>query len=236
EARREAVEAERKARLREAEALVGEAHGIRHSRRPGQRFAALAALKKAAAIGRELEQPPKWFDRLRNEAVAEATAALALQDVHITEEWDGFPPGTHAADVSEDCELYVRATDKGEVSVRRVKGDGEVARLPSLGEKVAVSFDPGRLLAVLGESSRRFQLWDVSGTNRPPGLERKPVHWFNFRPTGKLVGLVYLDGAIAVYDLDRNRRVHQLAPGRVVTGAFLTLHPTAPFVAVSSYF
>src|SRR5262249_9623519 len=77
EERRKAVEAERKARLREAEALVGEAHGIRYSRRPGQRFAALAALKKAAAIGRELGQPPEWFDRLRNEAIA----ALALPDV-----------------------------------------------------------------------------------------------------------------------------------------------------------
>src|SRR5262249_38886105 len=153
-------------------------------------------LKKAAAIGRELGQPPEWFDRLRNEAIA----ALALPDVHITEEWDGFPPGTHAAAVSEDLELYVRATGKGEGSVRRVKGEGEVARLPSLGGKVHVSFGPGRVLVVLGESSRRFQLWDVSGTKPALRLERKPVHCFNFRPTGKLVGLAYLNGAIAVYD------------------------------------
>src|SRR5262249_37245211 len=78
-----ALQAERKSRLREADALVGQAHGIRLSRRPGQRFDALNALGKAAAIGRELELPPEWLDRLRNEAIA----ALALPDIHITQEF-----------------------------------------------------------------------------------------------------------------------------------------------------
>jgi hypothetical protein len=59
-------------------------------RRPGQRFEALTALHKAAAIGRELHQSPEWFDRLRNEAIA----ALALPDVHITHEFGSFPPGS----------------------------------------------------------------------------------------------------------------------------------------------
>jgi len=80
-------EAEQKARLREAEALVGQAHGTRLSERPGRRFEALDALGKAAAIGRELGQPPEWFDRLRNEAIA----AITLTDIHITDWWEGFP-------------------------------------------------------------------------------------------------------------------------------------------------
>src|SRR5262249_12001402 len=67
EDKNKARDAEREARLREADALVGKAHGIRYSRRRGQRFEALAAIKKAAAIGHELGQPPEWFDRLRNE-------------------------------------------------------------------------------------------------------------------------------------------------------------------------
>src|SRR5262249_12780572 len=94
----DARRAQREAGLREAEPLAGEAHGIRYSRRAGQRFEALAALQKAAAVGRELGQPPAWFDRLRNEAIA----ALALPDIHITQSWDGFPPDTHWADVSPD--------------------------------------------------------------------------------------------------------------------------------------
>ena len=86
-ARKDATVAERTARLREAEALLGEAHGTRYSRREGQRFAALAAPQKAADIGCELEQPKQWFDRLRNEAIA----ALALPDMYITKQWDGWP-------------------------------------------------------------------------------------------------------------------------------------------------
>src|SRR5262249_8748129 len=122
--------AERAARLREAEALVGQAHGTRYSRRPGQRFAAPAALHKAADIGRELGQPPEWVDRLRNEAIA----ALALPDVHITQTWDGFPPGTHEADLRSDFQLYARTTEQGACSVRRVADDVEIAPLPGLGE------------------------------------------------------------------------------------------------------
>jgi eukaryotic-like serine/threonine-protein kinase len=82
--------AEREARLQQAEALVGKAHGIRYSHRPGQRIDALAALQKAATIGWELGQPPEWFDALRNEAIA----ALALPDIHVTHSWEGFPGGT----------------------------------------------------------------------------------------------------------------------------------------------
>jgi serine/threonine protein kinase len=99
--------AERQARLREADALVGQAHGIRYSRRPGQRFEALAALREAAEIGRELGQPSDWFDRLRNEAIA----ALALPDVHISQEFGSFPPGSFSVDLSDDFALYARTTD-----------------------------------------------------------------------------------------------------------------------------
>src|SRR5205823_5288221 len=63
-------QAEREARLREAEALVSQAHATRYSRRLGQRFETLAALEKAVGIGRELGQPPEWFERLRHEAIA----------------------------------------------------------------------------------------------------------------------------------------------------------------------
>src|SRR5262249_46734591 len=140
------LKAERKARLREAEALVGQAHGIRLSKRPGQRFDALAALGKAAAIGRELGQPPDWFDRLRNEAIA----GLALPDVHITQEFGSFPPGSVWVELSDDFKLYVRTTEKGDCTIRRVADDTEVAHLPELGEPAHAQFGPGRLLAVRG--------------------------------------------------------------------------------------
>jgi hypothetical protein len=135
----------RQARLQEAEALVGQARGIRSSRQPGQRFDALESLHKAAAIGRELEQPPEWFDQLRNEVIA----ALALADVHVTHRVrESLPPGTYQADVSHDFELYAFTTKQGACFVRRVSDDVEIASLPELGESVTPIFGPGRLLAL----------------------------------------------------------------------------------------
>jgi serine/threonine protein kinase/tetratricopeptide (TPR) repeat protein/WD40 repeat protein len=232
QARTVAEQAERQGRLREAEALMGEAHGIRYSRRPGQRFAALAALKKAAAIGRELEKPPEWFDRLRNEAIA----ALALPDVHITEEWDGIPPGTVSANMSPDFELYVRTSERGAVSVRRVKDDTEIASLPEVGEKTYAFVSPGGVLNVVyGAPSRRFQLWDVSGPEPVLRLEKQPVWGCDIRPDGKLLVLSLPTGAIDAHDVASGRLVHSLRPGRVVNYPYVVLHPTAPFVAVRSY-
>ncbi len=232
EARELAVGEQNKGRLREAQALIGEAHGIRLSRRPGQRFAALAALNAAAAIGRELEQPAGWFDRLRNEAIA----ALALPDVHITEEWPGFPAGTINADVSADFELYARTTAAGAVSVRRVKGDDEVATLPELGERAWAWFGPGRLLLVGGESSRRCQLWDLSGLKPVLRVEKEAIEQDGgFRPDGKLLVLVGTNRDIHALDPATGRPVPGLSPGRALKGRYPTPHPTAPFVTLSDY-
>ena len=87
---RAAENSARDARLREAEALVASARGSRLSRRMGQQFAALAALKRAAEIGRELEKPAEWFAPLRNEAIN----ALALPDLHVTETHAAWADGT----------------------------------------------------------------------------------------------------------------------------------------------
>lgn len=104
----------------------------------------LDALGKAAAIGRELELPSEWFDRLRNEAIA----ALALPDLHITQQFDSFPPGTIGVDLSEDFMLYVRSTEKGLCTIHRVADDSEIARLPEFGEWAEAGFGSGRILAL----------------------------------------------------------------------------------------
>jgi serine/threonine protein kinase/WD40 repeat protein len=225
-------QAEREARLREAEALVGQAHGIRNSRRPGQRFQALAALKKAAVIGRKLGQPPEWYARLRDEAIA----ALALPDLHITQELkNGFPPGSVWVEFSDDFELYVRTTEKGGCTVRRVADDAVVARLPPLGKHAEARFGSGRTL-VVGDSSHRNQLWDLSGPKPVLRIEKRGVIALNFRPDGRLLAFGFQDGSIHVYEVARGKLRHRLAPGEIVKGLQIHLHPTAPFAAVSSYF
>jgi serine/threonine protein kinase/tetratricopeptide (TPR) repeat protein len=225
-----ALKAKRKARLREADALVGQAHGTRLSRRPGQRFEALDALGKAVALGRELGQPPEWFDRLRNEAIA----ALALPDIHITKEFDGFPPGTVRVDLSDDFELYVRSTEKGLCTIHRVANNAEIARLPEFDERAEASFGSGRILAVRG-SSGRFQLWDLSGAEPVRRFQKDGIYGSCFRPDGCLLALCHNDGSISVHDVAAGQRTYHLPPGEIVRGLSLALHPSEPFVACFSY-
>jgi serine/threonine protein kinase/WD40 repeat protein len=231
EDRDRALRAEHMARLREAEALVGQAHGIRLSRRPGQRFDALTALGKAAAIGRELGHPARWFDPLRNEAIA----ALALPDLHITKEFGSFPPGSVWVDLSDDFELYVRTTDKGSCTIRRVADDTQVAHLPELGEPANASFGSGRILAVLGASSGRFQLWDVSGDKPALRFEERGITSWRFHPKGHLLAVAHRDGPISVYDATSGTRLHRLEAKEVVQRSALLFHPTMPFLATTSY-
>jgi serine/threonine protein kinase/WD40 repeat protein len=231
----DARRAEGEARRGEAEALVGQAHGTRLSRLPGQRFEALAALCKAADLGRALGEPPEWFDRLRNEAIA----ALALPDIHITQTWDGFPPDTHGAAVSQDLELYARTTRQGDCSVRRIADDGEIAQLPALGEPAHAIFGPGRLLMLCGESSGRSVLWDLGGPEPVPRLVERGVHGPKgspFRPDGRLLLLDFHDGSMRVYATDTGSCKYRLAPKGIAGDLEAQLHPTDPIVAVCSYF
>jgi WD40 repeat protein len=192
-------------------------------------------LKSAADIGRELGQPPEWFDRLRNEAIA----ALALPDLHITHSWPGFPPGTFVAEVSDDFQLYARTTRSGACSVRRVADDVEVAALPEVGEPVWVDFGPGRLIVLFGDSSKRVQLWDVAG---PEPVRRCEVadcdrrwHW-DFRARDWLMAVSHRDGSVDIYATDTGRLQDHLEARGIARGARPRLHPTAPVVTVCSYY
>jgi WD40 repeat protein len=228
-------EAERKARLREAEALVGQAHGIRYSRQPGQRFEALEALKQAVALGRELGQPPGWFDRLRNEAIA----AFALPDIHITQTVPNvFEPGIYRAEVSQDFELYARTTEQGACSVRRVADDVEVFPLPELGKPATPSFGPGRLLVLYGETSKRFQLWDLGEHAPVLRVDKCPIMSWGFRPDGRLLILRHGDkngDYFGVYATDTGVCERRLPPDGTSGWLEPSPHPTEPVMAISSW-
>jgi WD40 repeat protein len=236
------AEAERQARLREADALVGQAHGIRLSRRPGQRFEALVALGKAATIGRELEQPPHWFDQLRNEAID----ALALPDIHITQEWDWTHEGqeelplTTEIGMSDDFELYVcfdpygSSEEKGLCTIHRLADQAEIARLPPFGEPVVASFGTGRTLGARGASGR-FQLWALDENKPVLRIEESKIKEVKFRQDGRLIALSHTDGAISVYDTANGHREWRLEPLDNVRGFVAVLHPHLPLVAIVSY-
>jgi eukaryotic-like serine/threonine-protein kinase len=225
------AQAENQATLRLYDSLLAQAKAQRFSRRAGQRFESLKALAEVVKIAQELGLPEKRFLELRNEAIA----ALALPDIHITKEWDGFPPGSVWVELSDDFEWYVRTTEKGSCTVRRVANDEEVYHLPELGEPARANFGTGRILAVYAVSSGRFQLWDVSGDE--PALrfeEHGVIHW-RFRPDGRQVGIAHRDGSVSVYDVVAGQRTYRLAPNEIVRDLEVSLHPAEPFVALWSY-
>jgi WD40 repeat protein len=118
-----------------------------------------------------------------------------------------------------------------------VADDAEVASLPALGEQAYARFGAGSALAVHGESSGRFQLWDVSTSEPALRLEERGIaRWsWAFHPNGRLVAVGDNDGAIRVYDVISGRRWYVLAPMRAMAGHAISLHPTEPLIEARSY-
>ena len=100
-----------------------------------------------------------------------AIAALVLPDIEVAREWDGHPPGTSEVDFDADLKHYARKDEKGNVSVRRVVDDVEIARVEGLGPVgwPAIALSPnGRFLAQQGapNPNGRLKLWRRTGHNR----------------------------------------------------------------------
>ena len=133
--------------------LMAQARASRTSQLPGRRQNGWKALIVASQLARELDLGPEYFHDLRNEAIA----CLALSDMQPLPKWSGSPPGTvdHPG-FDADLKHYARCDSKGNISVRRVSDDQELARLPAQGSGAAslshedtLSFSPdGTLLAV----------------------------------------------------------------------------------------
>jgi serine/threonine protein kinase/WD40 repeat protein/tetratricopeptide (TPR) repeat protein len=219
--------AEREARLREADALVGQAHGIRYSRQMGQRFDALAALARAAAIGRELGQPPAWFDGLRDEAVA----CLALPDLRVDRSWDGWPAGSWQVAFDADLERYARADRQGNVSVRRMTDDAELWNLPPSGpgETLLRMSPDGRFLAV--EASWNLRVWDLAG-REPVRLLELTAAEADISSDSRWLAAKYRDGFLGLYDLAAGKEVRRMRGPPHPNG--LAFHPFKRLLAVSA--
>jgi serine/threonine protein kinase/WD40 repeat protein/tetratricopeptide (TPR) repeat protein len=208
--------AERQARLREAEALVGQAHGLRYSRREGQRFKAVAALRKALAIGRELGQPPEWFDPLRNEAVA----ALALPDVEVVQQWD---VRLHEVGMTFDgaMERYAYSDEHGNVSVRRVADDAVVVPLPGSGSAADAYLSPdSHWLAVHDLGTMRLKVWRLTDSAQELIHEGRDVtRWgVDFSPDNQRLLYIHRDSHVSIVTLADRQVTHWPARGTHAAG------------------
>ncbi len=225
-----AVQAERTARLRYAEALVGQARGTRLSRRPGQRFEALAAVKKAAAIGRELGQAPEWFDQLRTEAIA----ALCLPDLAVDREWPLDLTRASAFALADNSERYAWADRDGNVTVCRLADHAELGpRLPGEGPLDwgdTLRFSPdGRIL--VQQCGLRARLWKL-GAEPVVVLSARGSAW-DFSPDSRKCAFFDSEAhQIRIDDPETGRELRRFPyEGEV---GLLRWNPRRPVLAIST--
>jgi hypothetical protein len=219
----EARRAEREKTEQLAHAYFTEAQAKHWSGRAGRRFESLELLKKAAELYRGLGQ----FDEqraleLRNEAIA----CLALADLKAGKEWTpepgwskhlGFDPALryYAVRPASDDDPTRAERHQGDLSIRRVADDQEVAHLPGFGFRAGstqFSLD-GRYLAVhYGDPGRPLHdyIWDLE--RREPILKlAQGSHDTSpsFSPDGQLVAFTRPDYSIRIYEQRPGQKLDQ---------------------------
>jgi serine/threonine protein kinase/WD40 repeat protein len=212
-----ALRAQRTSKEQEFESLLSDAKARRFSGRLGQRFGTLAAIRKAAVLAGELNMPPVTYDELRNLAVA----ALSLPDIHVLKEWDGWPEGSRGLAFDDRLELYARGDNQGNITVRRLADDSEIASRPGDGTPLGIDrFDEGgRALILLDSTNKSRKGWRFVA-NEDMALGKQPVllpgeNWQITTADGKLlVTLNQKTGAVGVYDLATGERQREIRFGK----------------------
>jgi serine/threonine protein kinase/WD40 repeat protein len=214
-------------------ALRNQARAERVSGRPGQRFEALKAIRKAAQI------------RVTPELRTEAIAALALPDLEIAQEWDGYPEGTISLAFDADFQQFARLSHTGSVTVCRLRENGEevIAQFPAGGKPPYshVSMSPdGRFVAcghsfVQNGKTAGVSVWKLDGPEPallldvPEGVHGSALA---FRANGKQLAIGHLRTGVSVYDLATGEPVQRLAS--TVTAVHLAFHPRDSRLALAS--
>jgi serine/threonine protein kinase/WD40 repeat protein/Tfp pilus assembly protein PilF len=232
-----AQEAEQETQKKLFDALVAQARATRLSRRSGQRFESLALLDQASALARSLDIALVKRDPLRYATLA----ALALPDLYPAQVWDGFPPGSAYLDFDDRLEVYARTDVRGNCSVRRVEGDVEIAFLPSQGPAQAIpTLSRDARFVAVQQPGVEVRVWRLDGARPTVVRAEKNVsgaaYSVDFHPTRPEAAFAHADGTITLYDLAAGREVSSLPPNGLTREVAVTLHPTEPLIAVTSYF
>lgn len=207
---------------------VNQARASSLSRRIGQRFETLEVLAKATQMARDMNLPEADFLELRNQAIA----CLALPDLRVAKEWDGWPTGTMSVDFTGNLERYARTDRQGVVSIRRVSDDAEIYRLPGIGgETASPIFSPdGQVLILWQWQHRRCQVWTLAG-KEPAMLLEGPMDTGAFSPDSRQLARALPDGSVCLYDLPSGREMKKLEAGP--RALMLAYHPRDRQLAVS---
>jgi serine/threonine protein kinase/WD40 repeat protein len=200
------------------DAKLAEARTRRWGRQVGQRFASLQAITEAGQLARELKLGEDRRMELRNEAIA----CLALADIRIIKEWEGWPAGSEGLAFDGDLELYAYSDPRGNITVRRVADGVELARLPGEGPDAPntaapnLLFSPDGALLVARHHQAPDQVANVRIWNWRLGkIIFQPAFTLccfslDFSPDGRYLALGGPDGALAILEAATGNEVRRL--------------------------
>jgi WD40 repeat protein len=212
-----AVTAETEAVHRLYESEVAHAQASRWSRRPGQHFASLEAIHRAARLLPRLDIPSHLIAEqqlvLRNEAIA----AVTLYDVRERLSLDNSEGWTSAVALSPDFERYALSDKEGRVAVRRVADGEQLHLLDGPGHRAWVMrfSEDGRYLA--GKFHKGTPeptppviiVWDLTSEQRvvfhDTGLD---LAAFAFSEASNLFAFCDAAGLIQVCSLEHGKTIH----------------------------
>src|SRR5262249_22110288 len=155
-------EAETTGKRRLFDSLLAQARASRTSQRQGRRFQSLDLVAEASQLARSLDLGENEFRKLRSEAAS----SLALADMRVVHEWQGWPDGTFSIAFDGALERYARVDTNQRVSIRRVADDELLYELPALGrgEAFGIFSNDGRFFAFCSRMPH-VMVWKLTGTS-----------------------------------------------------------------------
>jgi eukaryotic-like serine/threonine-protein kinase len=205
------------ARWLAVDAYTAQAKAGRFSRRTGQRFETLGAVRQAVKLLDDLPAGPN--STARREALRElAIAALALPDLKPTGQVIRQPPGVIRIAFDAALARYALRFRDGVISVRAVADEREISRCKARGYLDIAVFSlsrNGRYLATTHSPGSALTVWDVD-RNAVAVEHPGPVHSdaVDFSPDSRRLAVLDESRDLRIIDLETGRpRVHSSGCG-----------------------
>jgi serine/threonine protein kinase/WD40 repeat protein/tetratricopeptide (TPR) repeat protein len=203
-----AKNAKRELTLQLYNARVAEARAGRLSRRIGQKYATLEAIREAAQLARELDLPESHRDELRNLAIA----ALVLPDLRTVEE--PLPKTASSLHLSNDFSVAIEPGADATGVFSNVRQGKTLPPEPKSGPTIdaTVRVTPsGRFAAVwAADNPRKFRLWEITPTKAKQIFESDSVFSAAFDPNGERIVICHVTGRMALVECATGKEVHSI--------------------------
>ncbi|MCX6867646.1 MAG: serine/threonine-protein kinase [Verrucomicrobia bacterium] len=198
------------------EALVQQAAALRSGGKPGRRFEAFDALRKAAAIPFALRVPNN-LKRLRDSTIA----CLAIIDMRPVDSWQGNADYGETVVPDGSLTRYAITFRDGRIAIHRYPDRSLMLDLPGDGQAVnpVLRFSPdGNCLAAAYGTNQEWELklWNLQKKPATFCAAGRGIHQaFDFFPDGKSCVIGRPDGSLAILDVATGKTLRQVSLTRV---------------------